>query len=62
MRNTKDKTPHLILMASYSKVRLILEPRKISSKKWARLHKAGLNKNWEQMRQKKQFVRIEPLK
>ena len=31
-------------------------------KKWARLHKAELAKNWENMRQQKQFLRIEPLK
>jgi len=31
-------------------------------KNWACLHKVELNKNWEQMRQKKQFMRIEPLK
>jgi len=30
-------------------------------KKWARLYKAELDKNWDQMRQKKQFTRIEPL-
>lgn len=28
----------------------------------ARLHKSELNKNWENMRQLKQFLRIEPLK
>jgi len=31
-------------------------------RKWARLHKFELNKNWENMRQKRQFLRIEPLR
>ena len=31
-------------------------------KKWARRHKPELNQNWEHMRQKRQFMRIEPLK
>jgi hypothetical protein len=31
-------------------------------RKWARLHRLELGKNWEQMQQKKQFFRIEPLK
>jgi hypothetical protein len=31
-------------------------------KKWARLHKSELAKNWENMRQQRQFARIEPLK
>jgi hypothetical protein len=35
---------------------------KVLIKKWARLHKAELAKNWANMRQQKQFVRIEPLR
>jgi hypothetical protein len=35
---------------------------KVLIKKWARLHKAELAKNWDNMRQQKQFLRIEPLK
>jgi hypothetical protein len=35
---------------------------KVLIKKWARLHKTELAKNWENMRQRKQFLRIEPLK
>ena len=31
-------------------------------RKWARLHKAELSENWEKMRQRKEFSRIEPLK
>jgi hypothetical protein len=31
-------------------------------KKWARRHETELNKNWEHMRQKRPFTRIEPLK
>jgi len=31
-------------------------------RKWARLHKTELDKNWEHMRQQKPFTRIEPLK
>ena len=35
---------------------------KVLIRKWAQLHKAELNKNWENMRQRKTFIRIEPLK
>jgi hypothetical protein len=31
-------------------------------RKWARMHKAELNKNWENMHQRKGFIRIEPLR
>jgi hypothetical protein len=31
-------------------------------RKWARMRKAELNKNWENMRQRKGFMRIEPLR
>jgi len=31
-------------------------------RKWARLHKSELSRNWENMRQRKEFTRIEPLK
>lgn len=31
-------------------------------RKWARLHKRELSRNWENMRQRKEFIRIEPLK
>lgn len=31
-------------------------------RKWARLHKPELDKNWEHMRQRQGFIRIEPLK
>jgi Domain of unknown function (DUF4160) len=30
-------------------------------RKWARLHKAELDHNWENMRKQKAFTRIEPL-
>jgi Domain of unknown function (DUF4160) len=30
-------------------------------RKWARLHRDELNKNWEKMRERKGFIRIEPL-
>ena len=31
-------------------------------RKWTRLHRNELNNNWERMRQRKEFFRIEPLK
>jgi len=31
-------------------------------KNWARRHKPERNRNWEYMRQKRQFTRIEPLR
>jgi len=31
-------------------------------RKWALLHKPELSRNWENMRQRKEFIRIEPLK
>jgi len=31
-------------------------------RKWARLHGAELSRNWENMRQRKDFSKIEPLK
>ncbi len=58
MQSIRDKMLRLISMASYSKVKLIPEPPNHSS----RLHKPELSENWEKMRQRKEFTRIEPLK
>jgi hypothetical protein len=35
---------------------------RILIRKWTRLHRDELIKNWENMRQKRQFLRIEPLR
>jgi len=35
---------------------------KILIRKWARMHRTELNMNWDNMRQQRAFIRIEPLK
>ena len=59
MRNTKDKTQHSISKLLEGEVES--RTAKDLIKKWARRHKTELNKNWEHMRQKRPFTRIEPL-
>jgi hypothetical protein len=62
MRSIRDKMLFSISTVSLLEGEIDSRTAKGLIRKWARIHKAELNKNWENMRQRKGFMRIEPLR